>query len=171
MMFKSFFFIIITFYSANLLANKCNVDTKIMYSILQNESYNHKTIGYEYLISFNNSKDAKRVRKTRMKKFFLSTRTLDCFDEKICTNILEQLISAGITNLDLGAWQLNYKWHKLPLADYFKRTKGYLYACEYVESLIKSYGYNWYAIASYHSRTPAVNARYRKKLLINYNKL
>jgi hypothetical protein len=152
-----------------LNANKCTVDTKIMYSILLNESYSKKSVGYKYIISFNNPKDAKIVRKTELRPLFLNSRNLDCKNEKICVNILKELIRNNITNLDLGPYQINYFFHKLDrYSDYFNLKSSYLYACSYVADMINKHGYNWYAIASYHSQTPDKNQKYRDKLIENY---
>lgn len=149
---------------------KCNVNTKVMYSILLNEAYSKKTVGYQYLISFNNPDDATFARKTKLKKFFKNNRTLDCVNENICVNILKQLVRINITNLDLGPYQINYKSHstKLNPNDFFNLKNSYLYACNYVGDMIDKYGYNWYAFASYHSQTPYYNKIYREKLKENY---
>jgi type VI protein secretion system component Hcp len=151
-----------------LSAEKCNIDTKVMYSILLNESYSKKTVGYQYLISFNNESDAKIARNSKLKRFFLNKRTIDCKNTQVCVNMLKQLKNAKITNLDLGPYQINFRHHKLELSHYFNLKQSYLYACSYVNDMIDKHGYNWYAIASYHSQTPYYNKRYKDKLIQNY---
>ena len=164
-----FFLILInTFLFSNV--NTCKVDKKILYAILLNEGLSgNKT--YSYIISFNNDVDAKRVQKTQLKSFFINNRVLDCKNEKLCSLIVRNLDKAGITNLDLGAFQINYKFHSLPISNYFDINKSYLYACSFVEENIKKFGYNWYAIASYHSQTPYYNQKYQKNLIANYKKI
>jgi hypothetical protein len=149
---------------------KCTVNTKVMYSILLNESYDRKSVGYQYIISFNNSQDADFVRKSKLNRLFKNSRTLDCLNQDICVNILKQLARVNITNLDLGPYQINFKSHypKLGLSDFFNLKNSYLYACSYVDEMIDKYGYNWYAISSYHSQTPYYNKIYGEKLKENF---
>lgn len=164
------FYILALFFSQNLFSNECRVDKKILYSIMLKEGLQDR-IGYEYIISFNNSNDSKRVRKSKLKPYFINNRVLDCKNLFLCEVILTKLNEAGIKNLDLGAFQINYKVHKLDKKDYFDLSKSYKYACGYVESMIKKYGYNWYAIASYHSQTPYYNQKYRNDLIRKFQKV
>jgi hypothetical protein len=154
-------------------ANKeCTVDKNIIYSILLNEGLTNRA-GYEYIISFNNKDEAKSVKEiVAIKPFFINNRTLDCRNKELCSYILYQLSKANITNLDLGAFQINYKIHNLKtLNDYFNIDKSYKFACSHIESCIKQYGNSWYSYACYHSRTPKYNKIYREKLKINYEKV
>lgn len=145
---------------------QCTIDKKILYSILLNESLPQRA-GYENIISFNNTNDAKRA-KTVYSKYFVNARTLDCKNKKLCVGILTHLTRSNIKNLDVGAFQINYKFHKLDADKYFSYKDSYKYACEFISDLIKEHGYNWYAIASYHSKTPKYNLAYQKKLIQNY---
>lgn len=153
------------------VAKECTVDKNIIYSILLNEGAKNKA-GYEYIIGFNNKSDVKIVKKTALKDFFMDNRNIDCKNKKLCTYILYQLSKSNITNLDVGAFQINYQVHNLKtLSDYFDINKSYKFACSYIESCIKQYGNTWYAYACYHSRTPKYNKKYREKLKINYAKV
>lgn len=156
------------FLSFAFAEDKCLLDKKILYSIILNEGLKNK-IGYEYIISFNNLSDSKRVRQTKLKSYFLNDRVLDCKNQFLCEVILEKLSGAGIKNLDVGAFQINYSYHKLPISNYFKIDESYKYACNFIHSNIKKYGYNWYAIATYHSATPYYNQKYQRNLIKNYN--
>lgn len=148
----------------------CLVTKTILYSILMNERSYKREIGYEYLISFNEAKDSKKVRSQAFaKSLFVDSRTLDCRNQKLCASIVKKLVESKIVNLDLGAYQINYRIHKLPIKDYFDFKKSYDFACSYVSSNIKELGYSWYAISAYHSRTPKYNKKYTKELLKNYN--
>ena len=149
----------------------CSIDKNIIYSILMNEGLK-KRVGYEYIISFNNTNDVKVLKKTEIKSLFINNRTLDCKNEKLCAYILNQLRKANIINLDIGAFQINYRLHKLNnLEDYFDIDKSYLFACKYIEDCVKQYGNNFKAYACYHSRTPKFNEKYQKILKINYEKV
>jgi len=149
-----------------LSANECKLDKKILYSILLNESLPQK-IGYPHIISFNEDSDAARAKKV-YKKYFLNNRTIDCKNENTCKNILTNLTQHNIVNLDVGAFQINYKYHTMPIENYFRFSDSYKYACGFITELINEHGYNWKAIASYHSKTEKYNNRYRRKLMANY---
>lgn len=161
-------FAIIVF-AINIVA--CEIDKNIFYSILMNEAPKGK-VGYEYLISFNNSSDVKILKKTQIKSYFLDNRTIDCKNKELCSYILYSLTKSNITNLDLGAFQINYKVHNLEkLSDYFDINKSYKFACNYLKSCIKQYNYTWQGIACYHSKTPHYNEKYRLKLKRNYERV
>lgn len=149
----------------------CSIDKSVIYSVLMNEGLK-KRIGYEYIISFNNSSDVKVIKRTELKSLFVDNRTLDCKNEKLCSYILYELTKAKITNLDLGAFQINYGLHNLSkLSDYFDIDKSYVFACKYIEDCVKQYGDNFKAYACYHSRTPKHNEKYQRNLKINYAKV
>jgi hypothetical protein len=94
----------------------------------------------------------------------LNSRAIDCKNQNICVKITNVLLEHNINNLDLGAFQINYKYHKLPIKDYFNLKTSYAKAEQIVTGHIKRYGYNLRAIANYHSKTPVLNKAYREKL-------
>lgn len=145
----------------------CKIDNNLMLSILLNERHFAKRPGYEYLISFNNSIEAKSFRGV-YKDLFLDERTLDCRNLNNCVNLLSNLVKQGITNIDLGAYQLNYKHQKLNHDEYFKIEPSYYKACNYVEQMVNEVGYSWRGIAAYHSKTEKYNQIYRKNLISTY---
>lgn len=77
----------------------------------------------------------------------------------------------GERNLDLGCFQINYRWHRTgfpDLASFFDPVKNATYAAEFLKTLHAEYG-NWTdAAGAYHSRTPELSAgykaRYRRQL-------
>jgi len=162
-------FIILLF--LNSLFAECNINKDVMLTILMNEGLKNK-IGYEYIISFNDSKDVDILKKTALKSLFINNRVIDCKNKKLCSYILYQLTKADITNIDVGAYQINYRLHNLDkLGDYFDINKSYIFAYDYVKQNVKKFGCNWSAVASYHSITPKYNQIYKMKLLENYLKL
>ena len=163
-------FLVVNLYSQNI-RRSCSIDNDIMLSILKTESHKDKTIGYPYLISFNNRIDQKIVRKTSIKKYLLDNRTIDCKDKDTCIKITKTLLEVGINNLDLGAFQINYKFHKYKIKKYFSLTESYYIACNYVENNVKKYGGSWYAVAGYHSFSLKHNLKYQKYLKKNYLKI
>jgi len=151
--------------------NLCYVHDDIMLSILKTEAHFKKGAGYQYLISFNNLKDKKLVKQSILKKYFIDTRTIDCKNVNLCVKLTKALWSIGILNLDLGAFQLNSKYHKTTAKNYFILKESYKIACNYVEKNIKRKGKNWYAIAGYHSFTKKHNNTYKKLLIRNYKSI
>lgn len=149
--------------------NECPYDKKVIYSILMNERSPYRRLGYEHIISFNNTLDAKKVKSnSELKKYFLNSMTMDCNNTDNCIRITSYLLKNGIKNLDLGAFQINTKSHSLPLTTYFDYQKSYMFTCDYLKKNVDLYGFNWFAVASHHSRTPEYNEDYQEKLKANY---
>lgn len=152
------------------LFGNCSIDNNLMLSILLNEKHYAKESGYEYLISFNNMTEAKIV-KVNYEHLFLDDRTLDCKNLDNCVSILNHIIGKNITNIDLGAYQLNYRYQRLNNSDYFKIGHSYHKACSYVEQMISELGYSWRGIAAYHSKTEKHNKLYRQNLIATYKEI
>ncbi|MDP3262491.1 MAG: transglycosylase SLT domain-containing protein [Tabrizicola sp.] len=75
-------------------------------------------------------------------------------------------LSSGATNVDLGCFQLNYRWHAenfASLDEMLDPRANARYAADYLSRLYAEAG-NWSdAAAAYHSRTPEHAARYLAK--------
>lgn len=155
--------------------SECTVDDNVLLAILMNERSMQRDIGYKYLISLNNKKDQKVIRKINyFKKMMIDSRTIDCKDTNTCVKVLSVLFSNKIKNLDIGPYQVNSIFH----LDKFKRhqdlfhlDKSKKFACNYVMSKIKRLGYSWNSIGAYHSETEEYNIRYTNDLIINYKKI
>ena len=169
---KYVFYIFVVFVSLSY-SNVCKIDNKIMYSILKNEAYSQKDVGYPYIISFNDVSDQLMIKKTKLKQYMINPRNLDCQNKEFCEKVLKALVKNNITNVDLGPYQIHYKSHykTVPISTFFDLQKSYIFACNYVKTKIKKYGFNWYAIASYHSETPKYNAKYQISLKEHYRSL
>lgn len=76
-------------------------------------------------------------------------------------------VRGGTTNIDLGCFQINYRWHGRSfetLSDMLDPTANALYAATFLKSLYREFG-NWEdAAGAFHSRTPARNAIYRARV-------
>ena len=165
--FTSFIFFLITI---SLKASECSLAYSTMYLIALNEKAIERPIGYPYLISFNSSKNVAEAKKT-FKKVFMNSRTIDCKNVQLCTKITKSLINNGMSNLDLGAFQINYHYHKIKIKDYFIIEKSYEKSCNIAEQFIDSKNVTFEDIARYHSSTKKYNAIYAKRLKKNYNRL
>ncbi len=72
-------------------------------------------------------------------------------------------LSQGMTNLDLGCFQLNYYWHGAAfasVADMLDPDRNALYAAEYLSQHYAETGDWALAAAAYHSATPEHAERY-----------
>lgn len=96
-------------------------------------------------------------------------RLIDCINKENCITITNTLIKNKITNLDLGLHQINYNSYPKEIYKYFDKLESFKSACEVVEDKIKFLkNWNWEILASYHSVTPALNEKYKNKLIENY---
>jgi len=143
------------------------VPPALLFSIAKAES---KNVFYPYIISINSKKDIKRLEKIGIN--LKEGRIIDCYNKKTCIKAVKLLIRAGITNIDLGVFQINYKYHKLPLGDYFDIKKSAEYASRFIYKLAKKFNkWNWKILAMYHSATPYLNKEYIKKVNYYYSKI
>ena len=79
---KYIFYIFVVFVSLSY-SNVCKIDNKIMYSILKNEAYSQKDVGYPYIISFNDVSDQLMIKKTKLKQYGLHTYNTFWFSFKL----------------------------------------------------------------------------------------
>ena len=80
---------------------------------------------------------------------------------------LRQAIDSGVTNIDVGCMQLNYKWHAkgfVSLDDMIDPTLNTRYAALFLTELQKRLGSWEEATANYHSADVTRGARYQAKV-------
>lgn len=154
----------------NIYKNDCPVPDVLIKTIKLTEN---KT-GHPYLIRTNDTKNLKKF-KSIIKKYSHDypdkndNLVIDCKDENNCVKISLDLINSGITNLDLGIFQINYDSFPYNLYTYFDESLGYKNACKVVMSKIKiTKKWDWETLAAYHSLTPHLNTKYKNKLIENY---
>ena len=95
---------------------KCSTPPTVMLSLLMAESGGKRELGYPYVIRINGNLKgiASKALDTLVAKKVISkiyTNVYDCKNQDKCTQISRLLISNGIANLDLGAFQVNYFYH------------------------------------------------------------
>lgn len=147
-------------------ADVCEIDAITLAAISANERHMKREPGYPYLISFNNRNDALAV-KTAINQGWLDERTLDCKDVALCAEITEALTASGVTNLDLGPYQINYRFYDYPAVEYFDAEIAKERVCRILLEHAERHGWSWQTFARYHSSTPKLNERYRNKLMAN----
>ena len=75
-------------------------------------------------------------------------------------------IKRGVKNVDVGCFQINYRWHGnafRSLDEMFDPKSNALYAARFLQDLYREFGTWTQAAGAYHSRTPRYADRYKKK--------
>lgn len=157
-------------------SKECIIDYEVLYTIASVESHPKRNIGYPFIISFNNKSDFQRVKKEKILQNLdieiLDNRSIDCKNKDICLSALDLLIKKSIKNLDLGAFQFNFKYVKLDEAKhYFSLKHSYNKACNILMELANKYGWSMETLAKYHSYTPKVNEKYQKIIERRYDEI
>jgi len=75
------------------------------------------------------------------------------------------LIEAGVKNMDMGAYQINYRFHPSNDLDiYFDEARARDFASKILSALTEQHGYSWETLGRYHSGTADLNREYYLKL-------
>ena len=153
--------LLISFHSAEALTlkeavSRCPVPYEVMWAIAKVEG---GRAGYPYLIRINGSV---RVEIPWLRK--LGENSYDCKNYELCVYTARELLKRGITNVDLGPFQINYAVHRFPPEKAFLLPESYLKTCQILVDKVKKHGWSWEGIATYHSTTPEYNRRYALKL-------
>lgn len=118
-----------------------------------------------YVIRINAIEEAQRAAQAG---FDVNGHLIKCGTTQECSLQAQALIEGGITNLDLGPYQINYKYHPNPmLHEYFEDTTAREHANGILTKLVKSFGYSWETLGRYHhfSATDRTrNERYYRKM-------
>lgn len=118
-----------------------------------------------HVIRINAAEDAQRAAAAG---FAVNGHLIRCGSTQECTLQAQALIEGGVTNLDLGPYQINYKYHPNPfLHEYFEESMAREKANAILTKLVKSFGYSWETLGRYHhfSATDRTrNERYYRKM-------
>ncbi|MDP1784876.1 MAG: hypothetical protein Q8K81_05565 [Sulfuricurvum sp.] len=100
------------------------------------------------VIRINVLEDAQRAQSAG---FAVNGHIIRCNSTEECSAQAQALINGGIVNLDLGPYQINYKYHPNPmLHEYFVDATEREHANRIMTSLVKSFGYSWETLGRYH---------------------
>ena len=80
---------------------------------------------------------------------------------------LKKRVKQGITNIDIGCMQLNFRWHKKffkTLSDMISPEKNVDYGARFLDRLYKRHGSWEKAVKYYHSSKSKFNVKYYKKV-------
>jgi hypothetical protein len=99
-----------------------------------------------------------------------------CLSVNECSETANKLIQLGVINIDLGAYQINYKYHKnIELPNFFEEEIERSLTNDILVILVSKFGYSWETLARYHHYDALNNIKneiYQRKLyaFINTNK-
>lgn len=100
--------------------------------------------------------------------FEVNGHLIRCGSAQECSLQAQALIEGGIVNLDLGPYQINYKYHPNPiLHEYFEEPTAREHANTILTKLVKSFGYSWETLGRYHhfsATDRSRNERYYRKM-------
>ena len=86
---------------------------------------------------------------------------------------LKRRVKQGVTNIDIGCMQLNFRWHKKffkNLSDMMSPEKNVDYGARFLNRLHKRHGSWEKAVKYYHSSKSKFNVKYYKKVRAVWNK-
>jgi len=99
----------------------------------------------------------------------IAGKTVIASNQEEAAKTIKNALNSGITNIDIGIAQINYRWH----GDNFKNIEEMInpvtnieYAAKLLSSLFKQHK-TWHkAIRHYHSANPDNHRRYSRKVVI-----
>lgn len=99
----------------------------------------------------------------------IAGKTIIASNQDEAAKTIKNALNSGITNIDIGIAQINYRWH----GDNFKSIEEMInpvtnieYAAKLLSSLFKQHG-TWHkALRYYHSATPYHHRKYSRKVVI-----
>jgi hypothetical protein len=90
-------------------------------------------------------------------------------DKNIASQTIRRALDEGITNIDIGAAQINYKWHGhkfSSIEDMLSPEVNIKYAAKLLSTLKQEHG-DWHrAIRLYHSSKPKHHRQYSRKVVL-----
>ena len=87
--------------------------------------------------------------------------------KKAALKSLKKRIESGVTNIDVGCMQINYRWHNKffsNLGDMINPIKNVDYGARFLKKLFQRHGSWEKAVKYYHSSKSKFNVRYYKKV-------
>lgn len=113
-------------------------------------------------------KDQNDIENANYAGFKIDGNIIYCSSISDCTAQARSLINSGIVNLDLGLYQINYKYYpNSMLQEYFDSNFAREHVNFILSNLVKRYGYSWETLGRYRyspEQNPYENEIYYKKL-------
>ena len=99
----------------------------------------------------------------------ISGRPIFLTNKDIALKTIRDALDAGITNIDIGVAQVNYKWHQNnfnSIEDMLSPEGNLKYAAQLLLKLKQAHG-DWHtAIRRYHSAKPKYHRQYSRKVVL-----
>jgi len=153
-----------TFASAESTNTGIRMPDVVLDAIRNNECLKEQGVCNPNVIRINAQEDIARAVNAG---YDVQGHLIRCISVTDCTAQAQSLINGGIVNLDLGPYQINYKYHPNPmLHEYFDHDTAREHANRILTSLVKTFGYSWETLGRYHHAPtdPARNAKYYRKM-------
>ena len=150
----------------------CRVPDKIMQTIrlTENESANPYIIRTNDSLTLNKFHSISNKHQAKINKN--DKQVIHCQNVENCSALTRDLVLSGITNLDLGLYQINFPSYPKQPEAYFIEQYAYRIACNAVIDKVRiAKKWNWGVLANYNSATPKFNKIYKEKLIKNYERL
>lgn len=164
-------------FSVSLYSAEYEIPQIVLNAIRNNECMEVKGVCDPNVIRINRKKD---IVKAKLANFKIKGHHIRCVTAEKCSKTLSSLLEAGINNVDLGAYQINYMYQSSRWKDkgdytaYFDIEKSELRAREILRGLIDQHGYGWRTLGRYHHFDPENKDRnrnyYRRMYSYIYNK-
>lgn len=118
-----------------------------------------------YTIKINNFDDIQKAKRSGLD---VNTNLLNCNSLEDCDLEANTLINIGIKDINLGAYQINYKDHPiLNLKKYFIEMSSREFVNQFLTKLVEQYGYSWETLGRYRfsaETNPNQNEEYYRQL-------
>lgn len=161
--------------STSIFATEYKHNCPVPHSLIETVRQTENESANPFLIRTNESKSLNKfyeIANNFQAKKTKDPMVINCLSEQNCTTITRHLISNGLTNIDLGLFQINYDSFPFDTRVYFNERYSYRAACSVILEKIKmKKNWSWETLASYHSVTPHLNKIYKEKLINNYMKI
>ena len=99
----------------------------------------------------------------------IAGKTVIASNQEEAAKTIKNAVNQGVTNIDIGIAQINYRWHKdkfRNIEEMINPTANIEYAAKLLSSLFKQHG-TWHkAIRHYHSANPNHHKQYSRKVVI-----
>lgn len=98
-------------------------------------------------------------------------RTIITKNKTETLKIIKSALTEGISNIDIGIAQINYRWHGhhfKSIEEMLDPTNNLEYAAKFLKALYKQHGSWNKAVRYYHSANPDYHHKYSRKILISW---
>ena len=104
----------------------------------------------------------------------VSGKSVKASSKEDAKKIIKQYLAKGITNIDIGIMQINWRWHSKEfdqnLDDMLNPSQNIMYAAQLLKSLHEKHQSWQKAVRYYHSAKDEYHRKYSKAVLVSWLK-